>query len=786
MEDDVSTQLKLKTQEEKKGDHSQNIMGKDAMHTPLNSQQLLNRDQVLLDSGYSEGGIFSSPGEETPSLRSQSCSRKDSIGAVAKDVSSYQDNTFSPLSTTTHRLSLGGRPRHLRRELSRVKAPVRQLLSSLHNDSESDSAEEASKEALHWTGVNEFEDSESKNSLSSQVGEALPAPGILRLRSKEGSSSSSLSSSTDELEMSLQEMSLEEFSSSGASSIFSISPIRSRSHSLDPDHGLLQDRSSNMSVSSSSSEEILGAEACSESSSGIPQDQTDFFTSLSLTRRLPRRNSFDVTSTPDAKGSLDETLVEDVSCEAASDQKFEDNSNAINCEDIGNYCLCESVQCLCSSRVPLLPHQYNTTNHSDSPKPMLFLDTPSSFFNPKNEMQYNIPCTSTSLEPKARPSSLNLAVQSSASTLISPFENSPTTHLSSPTKDVSPSCHEKLLPCPELLKSPTKRNTGECAYSLDKDLVFLCSPTKARKKQPSPAKPSHSRKARSPNKKLRERNADGSGLAGRKSVIRSIFSDHVSDFRSPLMKQKFDFDLSDSRKKQLFDFCSEESKFALDKVVERFTPKVPSRLIGRNTGLSAFDVVGELSRQSFLHCVQKIFSFVADQDLKSICLVSKSWKNGLLSDPTSAHRLKLHLALEQQEATLFGKENQQCKSTVKPTPKTNLSSGKLSSMTSSKGHLTSVQPQACQVNQATPTTSKAPVSLLSSESLRCCPHCQAQAKVLPCQDRAVCVSEACGYDFCTLCFSAFHPERRCKPLCISKSKNDLAGTRKSKKNLRRL
>lgn len=76
--------------------------------------------------------------------------------------------------------------------------------------------------------------------------------------------------------------------------------------------------------------------------------------------------------------------------------------------------------------------------------------------------------------------------------------------------------------------------------------------------------------------------------------------------------------------------------------------------------------------------------------------------------------------------------------------------------------------------------------LKNDERLQKCPRCRKPAKVLPVQDRGKCQNHDCSFDYCTSCLSEFHGSKECTPKDIKKTKTDAIGTRKSKKNLKRL
>ncbi|GFO12875.1 F-box only protein 5-like [Plakobranchus ocellatus] len=161
------------------------------------------------------------------------------------------------------------------------------------------------------------------------------------------------------------------------------------------------------------------------------------------------------------------------------------------------------------------------------------------------------------------------------------------------------------------------------------------------------------------------------------------------------------------------------------------------------------------------------------------------WRQALEGDIDSFHRFRCYqsdMANKRKSQACQGKENESEKyiDELKATP-----------MTESKGCLTSLQLQA-DIKPPPPLQEKpkeAPevkTGVMWGDQLRHCPSCQHPALVRPHEGRAICMDSSCGYDFCTLCFSAFHHPKPCKPLNRSVSKKDVAGTHKSRKSLKRL
>lgn len=70
-----------------------------------------------------------------------------------------------------------------------------------------------------------------------------------------------------------------------------------------------------------------------------------------------------------------------------------------------------------------------------------------------------------------------------------------------------------------------------------------------------------------------------------------------------------------------------------------------------------------------------------------------------------------------------------------------------------------------------------------------CPMCQQAAIVYPVEERGVCQSDKCQFDYCVKCFHPFHQSRPCVQLTVSKvkqGKDSKIGGKRGKQNLRRL
>uniref|UniRef100_A0A8C0KQA2 F-box protein 5 n=1 Tax=Canis lupus dingo TaxID=286419 RepID=A0A8C0KQA2_CANLU len=157
--------------------------------------------------------------------------------------------------------------------------------------------------------------------------------------------------------------------------------------------------------------------------------------------------------------------------------------------------------------------------------------------------------------------------------------------------------------------------------------------------------------------------------------------------------------------------------------------KLPN-LIGRKMGLECVDILSELFRRGLRHLLANILTQLNDMDLINVSRVSTTWKKILEDDKRALQ--------------LYNKAIQRV--TVAKTLKEN-------------------------------------------ESLKACIRCNSPAKYDCYLQRAICKREGCGFDYCTRCLCNYHATKECsngKPLKTNYKTGPLPGTKKSKKNLRRL
>lgn len=80
-------------------------------------------------------------------------------------------------------------------------------------------------------------------------------------------------------------------------------------------------------------------------------------------------------------------------------------------------------------------------------------------------------------------------------------------------------------------------------------------------------------------------------------------------------------------------------------------------------------------------------------------------------------------------------------------------------------------------------------TLKNTESLKVCHHCGSPSKYDSHLQRAICIRESCGFDFCTKCLCSYHSAKDCATGNSVKPTSKLGalpGTKKSKQNLWRL
>ncbi|ESO83183.1 hypothetical protein LOTGIDRAFT_236780 [Lottia gigantea] len=286
------------------------------------------------------------------------------------------------------------------------------------------------------------------------------------------------------------------------------------------------------------------------------------------------------------------------------------------------------------------------------------------------------------------------------------------------------------------------------------------------KEQPSPKQPE------------KEHNLRDWEIPEEEDIFLKINNRNLTDL--PCRNLSFEFDSQDSGLQTSSSSPSIELSARFQQVLSTFSPSVLDRLIGRKMGLEKVDIVSELSARNVM-ALSSIFSYLEPQDLCSMCQVSQNWRKVVHSDARASKLKKKYVKYSQE--TSLGKEN----------------SSKSLRYRSIRGLTQANKFETIQLTQhqraSTPYSklstgdifSMAADSLREGEELRKCPKCFGASRVLPGYDRGTCFNSDCSFEFCSKCFCEYHGSKSCNPIGVcKKQKKDIIGSKKAKKNLKRL
>ncbi|XP_002714999.1 F-box only protein 5 [Oryctolagus cuniculus] len=214
-------------------------------------------------------------------------------------------------------------------------------------------------------------------------------------------------------------------------------------------------------------------------------------------------------------------------------------------------------------------------------------------------------------------------------------------------------------------------------------------------------------------------------------------------------------------------------------------------LIGRKMGLDCVDILSELFRRGLRHLLANILTQLSDMDLINVSKVSTTWKK-ILEDDKGAFQLyskamqkvtenniKFSPHASTREYVMFRTALASIQKSATQTPPQKNVQTKLSNHGDQKGSAYSRHSEFSEVAK----------TLKKNESLKACIRCNSPAKYDCYLQRATCKREGCGFDYCTRCLCDYHTTKDCsngKLLKASCKMGTLPGTKKSKKNLRRL
>ncbi|XP_066104317.1 F-box only protein 5 [Saccopteryx bilineata] len=213
-------------------------------------------------------------------------------------------------------------------------------------------------------------------------------------------------------------------------------------------------------------------------------------------------------------------------------------------------------------------------------------------------------------------------------------------------------------------------------------------------------------------------------------------------------------------------------------------------IIGRKMGLEYVDILSELFRRGLRHLLVNILTQLSDMDLINVSKVSTTWKKILEDDKgtlqsynkaiqrVTEKNVTFSLHASTREFVTFRTALASIQESAAQTPSRNDDQGKLSNQADQKSSYS----RHNEFSEVVKTLKK-------NESLKACVRCNSPAKYDCYLQRAVCKREGCGFDYCTRCLCNYHTTKDClngKPLKASYKMGPLPGTKKSKKNLRRL
>ncbi|XP_026079259.1 F-box only protein 5-like [Carassius auratus] len=220
----------------------------------------------------------------------------------------------------------------------------------------------------------------------------------------------------------------------------------------------------------------------------------------------------------------------------------------------------------------------------------------------------------------------------------------------------------------------------------------------------------------------------------------------------------------------------------VDKVAENYGLH---NVIGGKMGRPFVDILYNLLRKDMRHILSRILGLLGDCDLVSCRKVSRTWRKIICEDRVALRRCREAERALRDSGRSAGSLSRDvtlsrvvfsCMQTVASTPVHKAVKKPGGARNTSKS---SRFQQFHEVAQ----------SLKQDESLRPCILCGFAARYDAAMKKAVCSRSGCAFEFCTLCQSAFHSSAPCRNTLQSFStsqKTLLAGSARSKRNIRRL
>ncbi|XP_036625231.1 F-box only protein 5 [Trichosurus vulpecula] len=213
-------------------------------------------------------------------------------------------------------------------------------------------------------------------------------------------------------------------------------------------------------------------------------------------------------------------------------------------------------------------------------------------------------------------------------------------------------------------------------------------------------------------------------------------------------------------------------------------------VIGRKMGLDQLDILSELFQRGLKHILANILKRLSEMDLINVARVSATWKKILKDNKGAFHIYSAAMKKATENTTKFSahaatREYVLVRAALASVQKSTAQVPRVSK----KGSQSRLSDQGISTYSRHNEFSEVAKTLKKNESLRACIHCNSPAKYDPFLQRATCNRESCGFDFCTKCLCNYHITKDCsneKPLKANSTVGPLAGSKKSKKNLRRL
>nr|XP_056709210.1 F-box only protein 5 [Euleptes europaea] len=228
----------------------------------------------------------------------------------------------------------------------------------------------------------------------------------------------------------------------------------------------------------------------------------------------------------------------------------------------------------------------------------------------------------------------------------------------------------------------------------------------------------------------------------------------------------------------------------LDKMVSRGSMSFIN-LIGRKMGVDGLDILSELFHREFRHILANILRHLSDTDLINMAKVSTTWKKILHEDKRALQTYNKALRLisnnsAKSSRTADTREYVPHREVLALVQKASVvQNSSLKNTSRLKADVSSWSFSHSRHTQF----SEIAKTLKNTESLKICHRCRSPAKYDSHLQRAVCIRESCGFDFCTKCLCSYHNAKDCtseKPVKPASKQGPLPGTKKSKQNLRRL